>query len=159
VVSAPAEAMAVVEAIVKEIETDPLTALDIRSFALRYADATATAALLSTVFQPDSSQGSNPGTKVQAPRTKVVAAADPRTNSVVVTAQADALALVEGIVKLLDSGPLPGPDMKLFQLRYADATDAARLVQSVCSAGPQQQGGDRGDRPSREERSRNANAA
>jgi general secretion pathway protein D len=141
VVSAPAEAMAVVEAIVKEIETDPLTALDIRSFTLRYADAAATAALLTSVFQPDTSQGASPGTKVQAPRTKVVAAADPRTNSVVVTAQADALALVEGIIKLLDSGPMPGPDMKLFQLRYADATDAAKLVQSVFGPAPQQGGG------------------
>ncbi|HZL34731.1 MAG TPA: secretin N-terminal domain-containing protein, partial [Tepidisphaeraceae bacterium] len=132
-VTAPEESMKTIERIVREVESAPTTSFEIESFTLKNADATAAAKLLTTVFQPDAPSGgsvksSTPDLTVKA---KVVAAADDRTNTVVVTAPADTLKVIEGVVKLLDANSLSGAEIQVFQLLNADASRAAALIQSI----------------------------
>jgi general secretion pathway protein D len=137
VIHAPPEAMKVAEQIIREIEMQPWLSYDIHSYALTYADADATAKLITSIFASDANSAQAAG-KPQALRTTVIASADPRTNSVVVTAPPESLKAVDALIKLLDSNPGVGSDMKVFQLQYADAESAARLIQSMF---PQAQSG------------------
>ena len=139
-VSAPPDSMKVVDEMVQEIETNPLTSYDIRTYQLAYADAQDTSKLLMSIFSPEQGQTSEREAEGhQALRTKVIAAADDRTNAVVVTAPPDTLRVIDGMIKLLDANPASGADMKVFQLQYADADSAAKLVQSIFQ--PTQQNG------------------
>ena len=131
-VSAPPDSMKVVDEMVQEIETNPLTSYDIRTYQLAYADAQDTSKLLMSIFSPEQNQSSEREAEGHQPlRTKVIAAADDRTNAVVVTAPPDTLRVIDGMIKLLDANPASGADMKVFQLQYADADSAAKLVQSI----------------------------
>jgi general secretion pathway protein D len=147
IIHAPPEAMKVAEQIIKEIELQPWLQYDVHSYALTYADADATAKLITALFASDAgSQAAKPPTL----RTTVIASADTRTNSVVVTAPPENLKAVDALIKLLDSNPGTGSDMKVFQLQYADAESAAKLIQSMfpqanaglgAGYGPQSRGG------------------
>ena len=145
IVHAPPEAMKVAEQIIKEIESQPWLQYDVHSYALTFADADATAKLITSLFASDAgAQAAKPPTL----RTYVIASADTRTNSVVVTAPPENLKAVDALIKLLDSNPGTGSDMKVFQLQYADAESAAKLIQSMfpqpglgVGYGPQSRGG------------------
>jgi general secretion pathway protein D len=128
IVHAPPEAMKVAEQIIKEIEMQPWLQYDVHSYALTFADADATAKLITSLFAGDAGAQA---TKPPAMRTYVIASADTRTNSVVVTAPPENLKAVDALIKLLDSNPGTGSDMKVFQLQYADAESAAKLIQSM----------------------------
>jgi general secretion pathway protein D len=133
-VTAPPDSMKVVEQIIHEMETDPSTAFDIQSFSLKFADATATAKLLGSLFQPDPAQaaaGAKATGHESAIKAKVVAASDDRTNTVVVTAPAETLKIIEAVVKMLDANPISGAEIQVFQLINADASTAAKLLQST----------------------------
>ncbi|MDB5332288.1 MAG: gspD 1, partial [Phycisphaerales bacterium] len=133
-VTAPPDSMKVVEQIIHEMETDPSTAFDIQSFSLKFADATATAKLLASLFQPDPAQaaaGAKATGHESAIKAKVVAASDDRTNTVVVTAPAETLKIIEAVVKMLDANPISGAEIQVFQLINADASTAAKLLQST----------------------------
>lgn len=62
---------------------------------------------------------------------RVVASADERTNSVVVRGPADMLSVVEDMVVALDSRSAAVADVKVFHLEYADADNAAQLINEV----------------------------
>ncbi len=53
---------------------------------------------------------------------KVTAAADDRTNTLVVTAPPDTLKLVDQLLKILDSDPAAVSEVKVFQLKFADSS-------------------------------------
>jgi len=129
VVHAPADAMKTVEQIIKEIEQQPWLSYDIHTYPLTYADADATAKLITSIFTPDPSSGQAP--KNQPLRTVVIASADTRTNSVVVTAPQESLKVIDSLVKMLDANPGTSSDMKVFQLQYADAESAAKLIENM----------------------------
>jgi len=133
-VTAPPEAMKVVEQIVQQVESEPSSAFDIESFSLKNADATATAKLLTTLFAPD--QGAAAGSakldiRDSPVKARVVAVADDRTNSVVVTAPAETLKVIETVMRLLDANPLAGAEIQVFQLQNADAERAGKLLESI----------------------------
>ncbi|HEY8667641.1 MAG TPA: secretin N-terminal domain-containing protein, partial [Tepidisphaeraceae bacterium] len=130
VVHAPAEAMKIAEQIINEIEMQPWLSYDIHSYALTSADADATAKLITSIFAPDATSAQGSG-KNQALKAAVIATADSRTNSVVVTAPQESLKAIDALIKLLDSNPGTGSDMKVFQLQYADAESASKLIQSM----------------------------
>jgi general secretion pathway protein D len=143
-ITAPPDSMKVVDDIIKEVETDPAMAMDMKSFPLQYADATNTAKMIASLFQGDQQQGNpnqgKPTGKDLALRAKVVAAADDRTNTVVVTAPAETLHLIENTIRLLDANPVNSADIKVFQLQYADASSAAKLLESIFTPGAQSNG-------------------
>jgi general secretion pathway protein D len=62
---------------------------------------------------------------------QVVAAADEQTNSVVVRGPAEAMSLVTGIVDSLDDKSAKVADVRVFQLRYADATNVADVINQL----------------------------
>ncbi|HET6246611.1 MAG TPA: secretin N-terminal domain-containing protein [Tepidisphaeraceae bacterium] len=130
-VTAPPEALAVIDQIVHEVENDPSTAFEIETFTLKNADAEAAAKLLGTVFQPDTQSSAKSSGKDQAVKAKVVAAADDRTNSVVVTAPAETLKVIESIMKMLDATPVTDAQIQVFTLKNADAEVAGDLLESI----------------------------
>ncbi len=62
---------------------------------------------------------------------QVTAAADSRTNTVVVTGPEAVLNVVAGVIEKLDSQIPNVADVKVFHLKYADATDTSELINEV----------------------------
>jgi general secretion pathway protein D len=62
---------------------------------------------------------------------EVTAAADERTNSVVVSAPAEKLTLIEEVIRTLDTRSPAVADVKVFHLSYADAENTAELINEV----------------------------
>jgi hypothetical protein len=75
-----------------------------------------------------------PGGEMQAEgatMVQVTAAADSRTNTVVVTGPEAVLKVVEGVIAKLDSPISNVADVKVFHLQYADASDTSELINDV----------------------------
>jgi general secretion pathway protein D len=90
--------------------------------------------------------GSGQGQSGTAGRVQVVAAADTRTNSVVVRGPTEALDIVANMIKALDDRTATLAGVRVFQLRYADAMNVADMInqlfgQSTSSSGSQQNRG------------------
>jgi general secretion pathway protein D len=64
---------------------------------------------------------------------QVVAAADEQSNSLVVRGPSDALEIVQGVIDSLDETSAKVADVRVFQLRYADATNVADVINQVFS--------------------------
>ena len=135
-VTAPPETLKVVEETLKELDANPASAAAIRIFPLKYADATAAVKMLTAIFKPDAATPRNP----EAPprpaadaglNAHVNAAADERTNSVIVAAPTETLATIEDIFKRLDSDPTSISEMKIVPLLNADSTATAKLIMSL----------------------------
>jgi len=76
----------------------------------------------------NSSTGSSSGGSVNV---QVVAAADDRTNSVVVRGPAEVLDVVADMLKALDDRTATIAGVKVFQLRYADAMNVAQMINQL----------------------------
>ena len=61
----------------------------------------------------------------------VNAAADDRTNSVVVSAPAERMSIIEEVIRGIDNRPAEIADVKVFHLEYADAQNTADLINDV----------------------------
>ncbi len=72
--------------------------------------------------------------------------AEPRTNSVIVTATEDNMKLITELVARLDDKGAGAVRLKLYPLRYADATTAAKLINEVFAETPTNSRGSSGDR-------------
>ncbi len=134
--------------IVKSVDTQMSTVADVKVFLLEYADADSTAELINEVFKQQTtsssggSQSQNPFMRMMSGRERgdrgrerkqqetgsgaaqnvpVVAAADDRTNAVVVSGPTDVLVIIEQVVKELDSNPNEDHDLFLYKLKYARA--------------------------------------
>jgi type II secretion system protein D len=141
IVTAPPEAMIVVQKMVQELESDPSIHFDIRSYSLQFADAPTTAKLITTLYTPDPQAAANPlsnhplGQEL-AVHARVIASSDDRTNTLVVTAPQETLKVIDNLVKLLDASPSASKNMRVYQLQYADASAAVKLIQSVYPTQP-----------------------
>lgn len=151
VVRGPAEAIAVVADMIKALDDRTVKIADVRVFQLRYADAMNTAQIINELFGESGSSGSQqdqgpmffmrggePGgrnTQQQQEEStntlKVTAAADSRTNTVVVTGPDNILDVVADVIKNLDSQIPNLADVKVYHLEYADAQDTAELINEV----------------------------
>jgi general secretion pathway protein D len=159
VVRGPAEALNLVQGIVDSLDDKSAKIADVRVFQLRYADATNVADVINQLFGQNASSSSRgrggrggssdmPGPMMfrgpfggpgregeQAEGTssmvQVTAAADSRTNTVVVTGPEAVLEVVAGVIAKLDSQIANVADVKVFRLEYADAVDTAELINEV----------------------------
>jgi general secretion pathway protein D len=135
--------------LVKALDTPSVSAARVEVFPLDYADATALAQVISQLFQGDSAQnqggrggrgGNNFGAnllqgfggggrggaaggaattgRVAAPR--VVAVADDRSNSIVVTAAEDQMPIVRALIQQMDVNVDAITTVRIFRLRNAD---------------------------------------
>ena len=143
--------------IIRALDTHMAAVAEIKVFHLNSADARNTADLINRLFQQEQQdsrssggprgpfemmmqmrggdRGRGRGDREEqsegAPNVRVVAAADERTNSVVVSGPADTLEVVAGVVEALDSRTAEVADVKVFHLEYADADNVAELINEV----------------------------
>jgi len=145
--------------IVKSVDTQMSTVADVRVFLLEYADADSTAELINEVFEQQTSsssgrnQSQNPFMRMMGGRggrggsggnqeqqetgsgaaqnVPVVAAADDRTNAVVVSGPADVLVIIEQVVKELDANPNEDHELFLYKLKYAQAENIKERLNNL----------------------------
>lgn len=163
--------------ILRVIDVSASAELKVRVFPLKNADAAEVARVLNDVFRKEAVQGQTGqqagfniwrmfgggdrerGREGQGPQPRALAhemvriTADPRTNSIIVTATEDNIKVIEDLLRRLDDRTAAALRLKLYPLRYADATAAAKLLNDLfappASSGGGGQGGDRGGRDAR----------
>ncbi|MDB5321778.1 MAG: gspD 1 [Phycisphaerales bacterium] len=135
--------LTLIENILKKLDSNPIPASEMKSFPLKFAQAEATAKLINNLFKPPKSDNSDlpyfmrrfgGGEEQSSKDIKVNAVFDERTNTLIVTAPAAALAGVEEMVKMLDASPMASSDLKVFQLKYADAFIVSKLIEDMFKA-------------------------
>ncbi|MDB5302987.1 MAG: putative type secretion system protein, partial [Phycisphaerales bacterium] len=149
VITGPTETLKVIDGIIKKLDDQDVHSNEIQSYPLTYADATATAKLITSIFKTDDTQqqqqqfpffgpggrgrggGNGTSTTDDALQAKVNAVADDRTNTVIVTAPTATQEVVARLIHKLDSNPITSSVMQVFKLKYADATDASKLILSI----------------------------
>lgn len=149
VVSAPAELMPTIEAVIAEIDQVSVTVKELRVFHLRYANAAETAELITNLFQPATRSTSRRSSDrppwmrfERGPESErssssalreyeVVARADERTNSVVVVAQREILDQIDQMVRELDSDPAKKQKVFVYELKNADAASIADVLRGM----------------------------
>ncbi|MBI1290757.1 hypothetical protein GC173_05880 [bacterium] len=131
----------------------------VRAFTLQYADAKATATLITTLFQSNTATGqngrNNGGTQFRGPggpfggnrggdssssdssaaalqaSSRIAAGADERTNTLVVAAPGALMPAIEELLTQIDKSTDVLTEVRVFPLKYADAQEMATLVTSV----------------------------
>ena len=148
VVRGPGEALRIVADVVLALDDKTANVADVRVYHLKHADADNVATLVNEIFAEGGSSRSNerggrffrgpfgppPEGAQQAEgrsAVQVTAAADDRTNTVVVTGPTDILEVVSSVIENLDSPSPDVADVKVFHLEYADADNAAELINEV----------------------------
>jgi general secretion pathway protein D len=158
VVRGSSEALDLVADIIESLDDKTAKVADVRVFQLRYADAANTADVINQLFNQSQAStarnrggrggtqtdmapmmfrgpfGGGPGQEQQAEGStmvQVTAAADSRTNTVVVTGPEAVLNVVAGVIEKLDSQIPNVADVKVFHLEYASASDTASLINEV----------------------------
>ncbi|HWE93273.1 MAG TPA: secretin N-terminal domain-containing protein [Tepidisphaeraceae bacterium] len=163
VVTGPTETLKVIDGIIQKLDDQTERANEIQSYLLTYADATTTAKLIVSIFKTDDTsqqqQGQFPffggrggrggnaaasSSTDDALQAKVNAVADDRTNTVIVTAPTATQKVIKELITRLDSNPAATSVMRVFKLKYADATDASKLILNIFQPDQQTTGGSQG---------------
>jgi type II secretion system protein D len=131
IVSASKENMAVLEAIIKQVDTEvDLLKGDIRIFTLKKADAARLAPVLQQFFTQKRANETAVNTNVKI--LGVVVTADARTNTLMVTGGKEVFAAVEELLKRLDGDEIPVlTDYRIIPLKRATATVIAPTLQQL----------------------------
>ncbi|MBE0544334.1 MAG: hypothetical protein IH623_23585 [Verrucomicrobia bacterium] len=145
--------------LVKALDTASVSSSSLKVFPLVYSDATALAQVVTQLFQTDTGsnrggqqggfrgffgggfpgggdprRGDNNAASSQAGRVaapRVVAVADDRSNSLVVSASEEQMLLVVELVSQMDVDVDDIMDLRLFRLRHADPQETADLLTSL----------------------------
>lgn len=147
--------------IIRSLDTQMSSVADVRVFLLKYADADRTADLINEVFEQRTTSGENqnqnpflrmmgrgPGGRGSrggrggneeeqgvglgaAQNVPVIAAADDRTNAVVVSGPADVLVVIGEVVKELDSNPDEERQLFTYKLKYAQAPNIMERLNNL----------------------------
>ncbi len=148
IVRGSGEILDLVAQVLADLDSTTTKIADVRIFQLRYTDATTTANIINQIFGSEQSSSRDndrgfgpmmfrgPGGRRQtdeqdADQAKVVAAADTQTNSVVVAGPQNVLTVVEDVIKTLDRRDSEAADVRVFQLRYADALNTAQMINDL----------------------------
>ncbi|MBN2505451.1 MAG: hypothetical protein JXQ71_02030 [Verrucomicrobia bacterium] len=140
--------------IIKALDTPLAGVSTIHVFPLVYADAKSLAAVVKELFAPQQDNSRNndrarfffrgrdgggpPGFESgnssgggRAPTPRVVAVADERSNSLVVSAPEEQMPLIEDVVRQVDTNVEDITELRVFRLKYADAQETADLLTSL----------------------------
>lgn len=143
VITGPVETLKVIDDLLKRLDVDPSNAVsEIRSFTLKFAQAEATAKLVTSIFkteQKDQDQDRYsyyygprmPQESDQGQTFKINVAFDERTNTVIVTAPQGTLEMIAKIIKDLDANPVATSELRVFQLKHADAWSVSGLIEDT----------------------------
>ncbi len=157
--------------IIRALDTSIASVSTVRVFPLRYADAKSLATVVRDLFQTtetgrgsqqqqqifrgfrggppgfggdqgNQQAGSTGGGRVATPR--VVAVAEERSNSLVVSAPEDQMLLIAELVEQVDVDVDDITELRVFRLRYADAQETADLIKQLFPDPTTQSGQNRG---------------
>ncbi|MDB5356660.1 MAG: gspD 1 [Phycisphaerales bacterium] len=140
IITAPTDTLKVIDDILKQLDSDPIAESEMKAFHLQFADAEAASKMVNSLLkQSDNNQSMDSpfyfrqfgGMQEQTKGAKIAVTFDARTNSVVVTAPAEVLKSVGDLLKDLDTSPPAAAEMKVYQLKYADAWSTAKLITST----------------------------
>lgn len=122
-ISAPAQQMAEIEAMVKALDVPSETARTTEFVKLDFADAEQTSKALGVFYGRTAPEASTPGAR------NVTIVADPASNSLVVSAEAAQWEGIRSLLQKLDTEDYDrARQMEVIPLRYADATGVARAI-------------------------------
>jgi general secretion pathway protein D len=140
--------------IVRALDTHTASVVDVRVFQLEYASATNAARLINEVFaadQPTEQQQRGGPMEMMMRRfrgrggedrrdsegarltDRVTASADDRTNTLVVSASAEILDVIEGVVRELDSNPAAEQAVFTYRLKNAQAANLETVLNNLFS--------------------------
>jgi type II secretion system protein D len=138
----PTETLKVIDGILDQLDANETAGSnEIRVFNLINAQAEETAKLITSIFKGEEDNnrgyddyfwgGSRRNSGDQALKVKVEASFDERTNSVIVTAPASTLKVIEGLISKLDTDDQTRADLKVFQLKNAEAFSVSILLEDI----------------------------
>ena len=154
IVSATDDNMKIIEDLINRLDDKSASAIKLKLYALRYADATGVAKLVNDLFgetPTNSSQqnraggggrgmlpvwmgGGAPGgaqAEPQGATKEVRAVPDLRTNSVLVAASEQRLVLIDAVMTEIDRQVNDLLEVKIYKLQNADATQMATVLQTL----------------------------
>ncbi|PAW75477.1 MAG: hypothetical protein B9S33_21580, partial [Pedosphaera sp. Tous-C6FEB] len=157
VVSAPESQMPIIEDLVKQVDVPVEDITEVKVFRLKYANADETANLIKNLFPDTSTQGNRnsssrsgsffgfrpPGTGGSSSggsggsserllkQNRVVAVADNRTMSVIVTASPTLMEQITGMITQLDSDPSKQQKVFVIPVENADPAQMQQILQSL----------------------------
>jgi general secretion pathway protein D len=154
IVSAPADLMTTISDMVDQIDKPMTDVTEIRVFHLKNADPTELADQLSQLF-PDQSQSNNRNTRGgrfrfmppfmrfmanqnnqgttsrSQEKNNVVAVADARTSSLIVTASTQMMPQIADMIAEIDSSAAKKEMVSAYELQYADPQDVQQVLQDL----------------------------
>jgi len=136
IVTAPADSMPLIEALVKSLDQLPNAEAQIKVFTIVNGDATNLATMLQDLFGESNNQAGPPQAQTAGGETSLVPlrfAVDQRTNSIIVSGGAGDLTVVEAILFRLDEGDIETRRTTVYRLRNAPAADVAQAINDLLS--------------------------
>jgi len=133
-VSAPAESMDLIEALVRQLDQPPSAVSQVKVFTIVNGDATALADMLATLFARPATQtalglqlqtAAGEGESTLIPLRLAV---DVRTNSIIASGSMGDLQVVEAILLRLDESDIRKRKTVVYRLKNAPATDVANTI-------------------------------
>jgi general secretion pathway protein D len=136
VVSAPAECMELIEALIHQLDTLPASVAEIKVFTIVNSDATSLSTMLQSLFNSQTSgsgqqQTNRPATAPAGAESSLVGlrfAVDARTNSIIASGGTAELSVVEAILTRLDDSGVRDRKNFVFRLKNSYAKDVATAV-------------------------------
>ncbi|HEV3029969.1 MAG TPA: secretin N-terminal domain-containing protein, partial [Planctomycetota bacterium] len=150
IVSATEDNMKLIEDLVIRLDDKTASAVKLKLYSLRYADATAVAKLVNDLFADTPTnasqqnrtgnrgipvwmapQGTGAQAEPQGATKEVRAVADLRTNSILVAASETRLVLIDAVMTEIDRQVNDLLEVKVYKLENADATQMAAILTSL----------------------------
>ncbi len=160
IVSAPDEVMPLIKELMTSLDTPITDITELRVFPLKYSDPTEMANLLTSLFPDDTSSGNSNGSngnRYQGPmgfpfgggggrnnnnnsantsnrnirKGRVIAVPDPRTASVVISADKSLMSEIASMVEQLDGSPAKKQKVFVYTLQNADVQDVQPVLEDL----------------------------
>lgn len=132
IVTAPAESMPLIEALIKQLDQPPAVRAEIKVFTIVNGDAQALTTVLMDLFAQAAVPGqAAPLSAAGEGETSLIPVrfvADPRTNSIIAAGSRSDLLVAEAILLRLDEGDLKNRKTTVYRLKNTPATDVANAL-------------------------------
>ena len=140
--------------IIRALDESMASVAEVKTYRLKFADATTTSTLITNMFRQEGTQQSQSplmrfgvftrrgrggrgdqqsDTDGGGPQQRVTAAADARTNTLVVSAPPDVIRIIDGIVEELDSDPTDEQSVFVYPLKNAQAANLQTVLNQIFS--------------------------
>jgi general secretion pathway protein D len=150
VVGAPDALMPTIESLVNQLDKSVAITTEVRVFPLQYSSAESMAQTIAGIFNTQGTTSSssnnrevrrfsgrnrppeqNAGSSDRSSDTTVLAVADTRTNSVIVSAISETMNQIAGVIAELDKNPANTKKVYIYPLQNADPEDVANMLEQM----------------------------